>query len=480
MDKLMNVSPKSVFRYFEEISAIPRGSGNCKKISDYCVAFAKQHGLTVSKDDADNVVIVKPASEGYEGCEPVILQGHLDMVCQKDQGTSIDFDTDGISLYRDGDFIKADGTTLGADNGIAVAMMLAILEDKTLSHPPIEAVFTSDEEIGLLGAMQLSMDCLKGRRMINLDAEDPKTVTVSCAGGRDFIMTIPITRHLVRGKKVVINIQGLKGGHSGVEIHKGRVNANMLLGRILNHAKEIADFEVIRINGGDKGNAIPLCCTAELLLKDPAGFCEKLQPYLEKVQAEIADREKDFTAEMMITEEDEFSVLDRTSRDALLLVLLLAPNGVIEMSATIENLVETSLNLGILNTKDREVTLLFSLRSNKESSMEFLEEKLSRLATHLGCQTKVTGHYPPWEYREDSALRRLYIKTYQEQFGKKPEVVAIHAGLECGVFASAIEGIDCIAIGPEILDVHTTSERLSVSSTKQTYELLLKLLEQCR
>ena len=479
MKQLTDFEPKRVFHYFEEISAIPRGSGNCKAISDYCVSFAHKHGLQVIQDEAENVVIYKPASFGYENADAVILQGHLDMVCQKTETSAVDFEKDGISVYADGDFIKAKDTTLGADNGIAVAMILAILENKELAHPPIEAVFTTDEEIGMVGAMQLDMGCLKGKKMINLDAEDPKTLTVSCAGGCDFTMKIPVVRHPAYGKKVILTIKGLQGGHSGVEIHKGRLNANMLAGRILHYAKNIADFAMVSIKGGDKGNAIPQSCTVEFLVQNPEVFCEKLRDYIAEVKEEISDREQGFVAELVVTEETDVFVMDPSSRDALLFTLLCAPNGVVAMSASIDNLVETSLNLGILSTEEKEVTMLFSLRSNKKTAMKFLAEQLLQLAKQLHCDAEVSGEYPPWEYKKDSSLQRRYLETYQEQFGVEPEVVAIHAGLECGVFASAIQGLECIAIGPETLDVHTVLERLSISSTEQTYKLLLKLLEKC-
>ena len=477
MNKIINYEPQRVFYYFEEISAIPRGSGNCKQISDYCVEFAKKHRLKVLQDEAENVIIYKPASSGYENAEPIILQGHLDMVCQKTETSAFDFEKDRISLYTEGDFVKANETTLGADNGIAVAMVLAILESNDIAHPPIEAVFTTDEEIGMLGALKLDMEKLQGKKMINLDAEDPRTLTVSCAGGCDFTMKIPITRHLSHGQKVTLNIKGLQGGHSGVEIHKGRVNANMLAGRILNHAKYIEDFAMIGINGGDKGNAIPRSCRVELFVENAADFCDKLHTYIEEVKAEISDREKDFVAELSITEEMDAFVLDSNSCDDLLFTLVCAPNGVVSMSASIENLVETSLNLGILSTDEKEINLLFSLRSNKKTAMKFLAEQLSQFAKQLNCKTEVSGEYPPWEYKKDSSLQKLYLETYREQFGEEAEVVALHAGLECGVFASAIHGLECIAIGPETLDVHTVSERLRISSTERTYRLLIQLLQ---
>lgn len=480
MQKLKNLKPEKVFKYFEQISSIPRGSGNMKNISNFCMEFAKTHSLKAIRDDADNVIIFKDASQGYENSEPVILQGHLDMVCQKDDNISIDFEKDGLDLYIDGDFIKARGTTLGADNGIAVAMILAILESDDISHPPIEAVFTTDEETGMIGAGKLCFDNLKGKRMINLDSEDAKTLTVSCAGGSDFVMMLPVKRQTVSAKKVLINIEGLKGGHSGVEINSKRVNANILAGRILNFAKSICDFDIISIDGGDKGNAIPNSCKINLAVNEPLGFIEKIEEYVKIIKSEISEREIGFKASLLVVEEGSFNVIDSISRDNLIFMLVCAPNGVIEMSAQIDNLVETSLNLGILKTEDEKITAHFTLRSNKESALKFLEERLFVFSKSIGCETKAFGHYPSWEYKENSYLEKTYKRIFKEEFGYDPTVVAIHAGLECGVFASQIEDFDCISIGPEMYDVHTTCERLSISSTKDIYKLVLNVLKECK
>ena len=251
MEKLKGIKPEKVFRYFEEISAIPRGSGNMEGISAYCMAFAEKLGLRAIKDDANNVVIFKDGTKGYENSEPVILQGHLDMVCQKTEDCNIDFEKDGLDIYIDGDFIKAKGTTLGADNGIAVAMIMAVLESGEIEHPPIEAVFTTDEVIGLIGAGKLDMSVLTGKKMVNLDSEDPSVLTVSCAGGSDFIMKLPFKKIKKNGSRITISLKGLQGGHSGVEIDSGRVNADILMGRILNYAVGVANFDIISVNGGD-------------------------------------------------------------------------------------------------------------------------------------------------------------------------------------------------------------------------------------
>lgn len=477
MNKLAGLKPERVFKYFEELSRIPRGSGNMEGISKYCMEFAKKHSLRAVRDEANNVIIFKNGAGGRENSEPIILQGHLDMVCQKEENCDIDFERDGLKLYIDGDYVKAEGTTLGADNGIAVAMIFAILESDTIVHPPIEAVFTTDEEIGMIGAGKLSVDGLKGRKMINLDAEEPGTLTVSCAGGSDFRMTLPIEREKAYGKKVTLCLRGLNGGHSGIEINSGRVNANILAGRVLNFAKNISDFGIISIDGGDKGNAIPNSCTMQMLVENAEDFVDGLERYLEIVKKEIADREKGFEFSVSVSNEGEFDIINSMLRDKLMFLLICAPNGVVEMSAEIDNLVESSLNLGILKTDNDMIVAHFTLRSNKKSALAFLEEKLSALADYVGFKAERFGHYPPWEYKENSKLQAIYKNAFAEEFGYEPEVVAIHAGLECGIFSSAIEGLDCIAIGPKLLDVHTVNERLCISSTQQMFELLLTVLE---
>ncbi|MBQ7032625.1 MAG: beta-Ala-His dipeptidase [Clostridia bacterium] len=480
MDKLGHISPADVFGYFEALTRIPHGSGNMEKISRFCMDFAEKHGLEAERDAANNVIIRKPGAAGYETAKPVILQGHLDMVCQKEENADIEFETDGLEIYADDEYIRAHGTTLGADNGIAAAMMLAILADDTLSHPPIEAVFTTDEEIGMVGALALDMSRLKGKRMINMDSENPAVVTVSCAGGSDFAAHIPVKRSYKNGRCVRLRIKGLAGGHSGVEIDKGRVNANLLMGRILNHLRQSHDFGIIRLDGGDKGNAIPTSCTAELFTGDAGTLTEELRRYTEIVGTEIRAREAGFSVEITISDEGDFAVIDTATGEKLLYYLLLAPNGVQEMSAEIHNLVETSLNLGILKTEEDTVTMAFALRSNKKTALAFLEEKLAAFFGTADCQIVTGGHYPPWEYRKGSEMERLYMEKYKEKTGEAPRVEAIHAGLECGVFAAGIPGLDCISIGPEMHGIHTVHEKLSIRGTKILYEIVLEMLKAMR
>ena len=474
--KLDNLKPARVFKYFEEICSIPHGSGDMEKIADYCVEFAKSHSLEYVKDGANNVVIYKNATAGYENAEPVILQGHLDMVCQRTEDRSIDFSTDGLDIFVDGDFVKARGTTLGADNGIAVAMVLAILESDEYRHPRIEAVFTTDEEIGMVGATKLDMSLLSAKKMINIDSEEENAVTVSCAGGSDFKVSLPIRRVKKSGTEVTVILKGLKGGHSGIEIDKGRVNANMLSSRFLNSLAKVVDFEIISIDGGDKGNAIPNLCKIILCVDDVKKFVNEAEKEFEAIKNEISERERDFLPIITVGESAEFDVFDNELKNDLIFALLCAPNGIIEMSASIKGLVETSLNLGILATDNDEITMLFTLRSNKKSAHTALENKLKGFFAKLPCTIDASGHYPPWEFKENSKLQQLYVDTYKEITGIEPSIEAIHAGLECGIFYSAIDGLDCISIGPDLFDVHTVNEKMSISSTENIFNVLINLL----
>lgn len=476
----LNLTPQAqrVFEIFEEISAIPRGSGNRSKIADYCESFAKKHGLRYVRDNEENIIIFKKATED-KPTEPIILQGHLDIVCQKTAECELDFLNDGLKIYRDGDFIKADGTTLGADNGIAIASILAILESDNIPHPPIEAVFTADEEIGLLGAAALDKSLLSSKRMINLDSEEDNTLTVSCAGGNDVILDIPLCRETVDGYLINLNIKGLMGGHSGVEINKGRTNANVLMSKILKHLKEECFVNIISINGGTKPNAIPNNCTASLCVKNK----EKVLLWLQNIETMYLDairqNEPDFCLEVQKGDDKDYLCFDSKSTEKIINLLTTTPNGVVKMSEEIDGLVETSLNLGIITTYDDKLTAHFSLRSSKEAELKNLTQQILQAGKKANANTSVVGFYPPWEYNAISPLRELYKHCYKELYGKEIKVEAIHAGLECAVFASAVKNLDCISVGPNIFDVHTTNERLSISSTVNFFGLLLNVLKKC-
>lgn len=477
MGVLSTLEPKKVFEYFEEICAIPHGSGNMQKISDFCVDFAKKHDLKYIQDKALNVIIYKPATKGFETTEPIILQGHLDMVCQKENGVNKDLDKEGIEPILNGNFISAKGTTLGADNGIAVAMIMSILSDKNVKHPPIEAVFTTDEEIGMLGATDLDISLLSAKKMINLDSEEGDTVTVSCAGGSEFKMDIPFCKKSVLSGALTVSVSGLKGGHSGIEIDKHRQNADTLMGRILNALAGKFDLSIIEINGGDKSNAIPTDCTAKICITDIENAVKFLENYSVEIKKELIAREENCRIIFEKLEEKQYLCFDAEATKKLIFALINNPCGIVEMSAEIEGLVETSLNLGILYTAESEVTLIYALRSNKTSALDFLEERLLNISRLLGAKSEISGRYLPWEYNANSEVRELYVEAYKGKYGKLPKIEAIHAGLECSVFASRIKGLDCIAVGPDMTGVHTPKETLSIASLKDIYEILLQVLE---
>lgn len=476
----LKVLKKRVFEHFKAICEIPHGSGNMEKIADFCVDFANKNNLKVVRDKANNVIIYKNATKGYEDADTVILQGHLDMVCQKCADSNINFDTDGIEAFVEDGFIKAKGTTLGADNGIAVSYILAILESDDIPHPALEAVFTTDEEIGMIGALALDASVLSGKKMINLDSENEDVLTVSCAGGTEFIMEIPLQRKMCGGTQIEINLCGLQGGHSGVEINAGRQNANILAGRFLSHMQSVVDFELISIDGGDKSNAITPVCNIKVCTKQPDKFVMAANACLNVIKAEILSREPNFAPAVSVLDKKRYACIDKKLKDKIIFLLAVAPNGVVEMSADIEGLVETSLNLGILKTDDDGMYIDFSVRSNKQSAMEAVLQKLRTLSTCVPCSAYTTGFYPPWEYKENSALQQLYTECYKDLFKKEPKVEAIHAGLECGVFCSKIDGLECIAIGPALYEIHTVNERLDVASAERIFELVLNILEKSK
>lgn len=467
---------KRVFEIFKELTAIPRGSGNMEKISDYCVGFAKKNNLKFIRDNSNNVIIFKDAVAGGIGKAPVILQGHLDMVCQKTENSDIDFEKQGPQIVIDGDFIKAKDTTLGADNGIAVALIMAVLESDSISHPPIEAVFTTDEEVGMVGASKLDMSVLKSKRMINLDSEEDDTVTVSCAGGSDFKVFLPKNTETVKGYKVNLKLFGLLGGHSGVDINKHRENANVLVGRVLNLLKDVADFRIESINGGDKSNAITPLCKLSLIFENGADIIGEAEKCLENIKEEISVYEPEFDFSVSDSGFGEYMAFSKELTEKVITILEKSPNGVVAMSKEIESLVETSLNLGILKTMENRVFFDFALRSNKSASLRQLENELTEIANSQNAEIEISGHYPPWEYKPNSDLQNIYIECFKEHYGVTPKVEAIHAGLECGIFDAGIKDLTAIAVGPQMYDVHTVKERLSISSTKKFTHLLVSVL----
>ena len=478
MAVLENCEPKRVFHYFEEICKIPHGSGNTKQISDYLVQFAKDHDLKYIQDEMNNVVIYKPGTAGYENAPTVIVQGHMDMVCEKRPDVDHDFTKDGLNLSVEGDYVSANGTTLGGDDGIAVAYGLALLESDTIAHPPLEVFITVDEEIGLLGAVGFDCSVLKGRRFINLDSEAEGSLWISCAGGLSGISHIPVTRLEAKGEKLTVKISGLMGGHSGAEIDKNRANANSLLGKFLHGLDAKAGYELISVQGGQKDNAITRESIAELLtVKENV---ETVKEYAASMQAawreEYAGTDEGITVTVTEEGEQDVKVLHPTSKEKVVFFLVNVPYGVQKMSGTIKGLVETSTNIGILKTSENEVLGSSSIRSSVETARDALSDKIEYLTEFLGGEYERQGVYPAWKYRKDSPLRDKMVEVYEEMYGQKPNVVAIHAGLECGLFYKKMEGLDCVSLGPDMKDIHTSEEVLSVSSTERVWKYLVKVL----
>ncbi len=480
MKKLEHLKPSEVFRYFEDLCAIPHGSGNTRAISDYCMDFAAKQGLLATQDEAGNVVITKEASPGFESAPTVILQGHLDMVCEKEAGCPIDFQRDGLHLETAGDFVYAKGTTLGGDDGIAVAMALAVLADKKLSHPRLECVFTTDEEIGLLGAEALDTSSLQGTYLINIDSEEEGIFTVSCAGGMRSQCILPLAYQETEGVRCTVSLEGLLGGHSGVEIHKEHGNSNILMGRFLCALEEEIDFRLESLNGGLMDNAIPRETKAVLYIKEEdASRLEAFRANWEKI-LKNEFRASDPGISLTLSQEGVKKGEAMTPKSASLLLYLLhmAPNGVMKNSVEIADLVQTSLNLGILNTDSKAAHVIFSVRSSVETEKEELGNRLRHLTEFLGGTYEESGSYPGWEYKKDSLLRDTMVRVYQRMYGEEPKVVAIHAGLECGIFSGKIEGLDCVSIGPNLYDIHSPKERLSISSVERVYDFLLEVLKE--
>lgn len=478
MAVLENCEPKRVFHYFEEICKIPHGSGNTRQISDYLVQFAKNHDLKYIQDEMNNVVIYKPGTAGYENAPTVIVQGHMDMVCEKRPDVDHDFTKDGLNLSVEGDYVSANGTTLGGDDGIAVAYGLALLESDTIAHPPLEVFITVDEEIGLLGAVGFDCSVLKGRRFINLDSEAEGSLWISCAGGLSGISHIPVTRLEAKGEKLTVKISGLMGGHSGAEIDKNRANANSLLGKFLHGLDAKAGYELISVQGGQKDNAITRESIAELLtVKENV---EAVKEYAASMQTawreEYTGTDEGITVTVTEEGEQDAKVLHPTSKEKVVFFLVNVPYGVQKMSGTIKGLVETSTNIGILKTSENEVLGSSSIRSSVETARDALSDKIEYLTEFLGGEYERQGVYPAWEYRKDSPLRDKMVEVYEEMYGQKPNVVAIHAGLECGLFYKKMEGLDCVSLGPDMKDIHTSEEVLSVSSTERVWKYLVKVL----
>ena len=475
--RLAGLEPAAVFQYFEQICAIPHGSGNTKAISDYLVGFAKEHGLEFCQDELNNVIIFGKGTCGMEDHAPVIIQGHMDMVCEKDEDCPINMDTDGLDVTHDGAYVFARGTTLGGDDGIAVAFALALLADKNIPHPPLEVVITVDEETGMEGATGIDLSQLKGRTLINIDSEEEGIFTVSCAGGARGTITMPVTRRAVYGPCVRLTVEGLQGGHSGVEIHKNRANANKVMGELLSRIQKLMPLCLTKFSGGSKDNAIPRSCSVTLVAM--GSHIDRINGVCDELEKEIKEKYDEPEVRIYGDDVDAFggNALPTDLSAKVIALLCAAPNGVQAWSKDIDGLVQTSLNLGVALLEKEQLRLTFAVRSSVNQEKRELLEQLAKLADFNNAQYSEMGDYPAWEYRKDSDLRDTMVAVYREMFGKEPEVVAIHAGLECGILSDKLPGLDCVSIGPEMHDIHTSRERLGIASTKRTWEFVLEVLK---
>ena len=478
MRVLENLEPKKVFEFFEDITQIPHGSYNEKAISDYCVKFAKDRGLEVYQDDLYDVIIKCPATPGYEDVEGVILQGHLDMVCEKSEDSTIDFEKDGLELEVKGDIVTANGTTLGGDDGIAIAYALAVMDAKDIPHPSIEAVFTVSEESGMEGASHIDLSGLKNRRLINIDNEDEGVLLTSCAGGGRVDSMLELDHEEAAGVSVDVTIKGFTGGHSGTGIINGGGNANIMMGRIADAAYKASGAKLVKMAGGSKDNAIPRAASAEFIVDSAklADFRSAVEAMAGDIESEYEMQDPDVTLVMNENGEKTANVLTEESLKKALALLFALPNGIQAMSADVEGLVETSLNLGVMKVDETGASFRYAVRSSKNTAKEFLFTKLKNITEAFGGKYELSGKYPAWEYRKDSKLRDDMVRVYKEMFGKEPEVQAIHAGVECGLISDKLDNIDAVSFGPQMSGVHTTEEELSISSTKRSWDYLLAVL----
>ena len=474
--KLAGLEPASVFGYFEEICSIPHGSGNTKMISDYLVSFAKEHGLRYIQDELNNVIIFQNGTCGMEDHEPVILQGHMDMVCEKDAACPIDMAAEGLDVTHDGYCVSAKGTTLGGDDGIALAYAMALMADTTIPHPPLEVIITVDEETGMYGAAGIDLSMLKGKKLINLDSEDEGVFTVSCAGGCRATIALNVDRRAVYGPCIRLAVDGLQGGHSGAEIHKNRANANKVMGEFMSRIQKLMPLCLTNLSGGSKDNAIPRSCQATMVAMGIN--LQRINTIAEELQAEIREQydEPEVTIQAFDVDALGGNGLSTESTAKIIGLLCAAPNGVQKMSDDIPGLVQTSLNLGIAKLGER-FTATFSVRSSVNTEKLELLEQLKKLCEFYEGVYTEKGDYPAWEYKKDSELRDTMVKVYTEMYGKAPEVLAIHAGLECGLLGEKIPGLDCVSVGPQMHDIHTSRERLEIASTRRTWNFLLEVLK---
>ena len=482
---ITNIEPQEVFRYFKIICDIPHGSFNTEGISNFLVKFAAGHNYKCTKDDKGNVIIFAPATPGCEKAPALILQGHMDMVCEKAPGCDADMTKDPLKTLVEGDWLTADGTTLGGDDGIAVAMMLAVLDSSEIAHPALECVFTTDEEVGLLGAEALDVSELKGRRMLNMDSESEGAFTVGCAGGADLILAVHGRRSEKSGRVLKIKVGGLLGGHSGEMIGAGRANADLLMARILYTLYRKTEFRLLSVQGGNKDNAIPREAEASLLFPSAVDR-KKVKKQIKEIRKALkneyavcdpgltvkADWVKENTAELR-------PAFTKNDTRKFIRFLMAVPNGVIEYTPGLAGMPQTSLNLGILTTAADGISAEFLVRSSVNSQKQMMMDRLSCIAAQFEGSVRIVGQYPAWEYRTESDFRDLLQGVFKDTYGKDAAICVTHGGLECGLLAAKMPGLDAVSIGPEMSGIHTPDEKLNIPSVQRTWQFLIAALEAC-
>ncbi len=482
MNNLSNLKPEKVFEFFSQIAEIPHGSGNTEQIAQFCLDFAKERNLKAVRDKGGNVIIYADGTEGYENSEPVIIQGHFDMVCEKTADCTKDMTKEGITLCTDGEYVWADRTTLGGDDGIAMAYIFALLDSDDIPHPPIEAVITRDEETGMFGAVDFEPHLVKGRKMLNIDSEDEGILTVSCAGGISAYCEIPYSMSDEKSAyNYEISVSGLTGGHSGADIHLGRQNAIKVLAELLEKISDIVNFRISTVNGGGKANVIPQNASAIISTDNDAAeaisnaVSEFEKNFLEKYSE--TDPSACFTIKAADTSE---SFADSESTAKIIRFLNGALNGIQCMSKNMADMVQTSLNFGILTVKQGKICADFLIRSSVTDEKHSTAKKVSDFAAEFSGTTTLSGDYPGWEYREESQLRDIMCSAFEDMYGKAPKVSAIHAGLECGIFSEKLPGADIVSFGPNLENIHTPKERMNVASVERTWEYLKEILKRCK
>lgn len=472
------IEPRNVFTWFYKINQIPRCSGDEKAVSDFLVNFARERNLEVYQDDLYNVIIKKPGTEGYEKSDPVIIQGHMDMVCIKGEGSEHDFTKDPIKMIVEGDILRADNTTLGGDNGIAIAYGLAILDSNELKHPPIELLITTNEETGMDGAYALTGENLSGKILLNLDSEEEGVFLASCAGGADISTSFKVEKEDGAGVGLEIMVSGLKGGHSGMEIIKQRGNAIKILARLLYQCKTEENIRLAHMAGGTKSNAIPAEAWAKIWVEDIKGVKELISKLAAEIKAEYMVEEEELV--IKTREIDIEKVYTKDLSDNIIDYLMMVPDGVQYMSKDIEDLVLTSLNNAIIKEEGSYIRIESSLRSSMASSLEEIANRLMVMAKRSNATAKLKGQYPAWQYEEESKIRDICVNLYEEMFNERATVTAIHAGLECGILKKILPDVDMISFGPNLYDVHTEKEHLSIPSVNRMWKFLVRLLEELK